>query len=447
MEILLSTQDCCMRRIHLFRIPMWLFAIFMAYTAVQAQQPSLFVQVRNRQFTIAGKPYYFIGANYWYAALEASRDSGRIRIRKELDFLQHHGVNNIRVLAGAEGQGIISGMPRVEPALQLAPGVFSEAVLEGMDFLLDELGRRQMKAVIYFSNNWEWSGGFLQYLNWNGLINDSVIRRKLSWDEMRDYVSRFYTCDNCVKQYEAQARLLVKRVNSINKIKYADDPAIMAWEIANEPRPMRPSANEAYKKFLARVSASIKQWDTNHLLTIGNEGEMGTEQLELFRQIHADANIDYTTIHIWPKNWGWFKDTAIGARFDEVLGNTNAYISKHAAVAKELAKPLVIEEFGLPRDGHSFSASSSTSYRDRYYAQVCSMVVADAAAKGIIGGVNFWAFSGSGRPSHQQLLWKNGDDVLGDPPVEEQGLNSVFDSDAGTWEIIASFASQLMKGK
>ncbi|MBK8090298.1 MAG: hypothetical protein IPK31_21700 [Chitinophagaceae bacterium] len=67
----------------------------------------------------------------------------------------------------------------------------------------------------------------------------------------------------------------------------------------------------------------------------------------------------------------------------------------------------------------------------------------DAQQSGVIAGANFWTFSGSGRPSYKQLLWKKGDDVLGDPPVEEQGLNSVFDADISTWKVVSSFTKKL----
>jgi len=33
--------------------------------------------------------------------------------------------------------------------------------------------------------------------------------------------------------------------------------------------------------------------------------------------------------------------------------------------------------------------------------------------------------------------------MLGDPPVEEQGLNSVFDTDKSTWEAVSSFTKIL----
>jgi mannan endo-1,4-beta-mannosidase len=410
-------------------------------------QSDRFVQTANGQFQIGGKPYRYIGVNYWYAGLVANDAAGQKRIKEELDFLKSKGVSNLRVMAGAEGAGQINGVPRVEPAFQTAPGIFNLKLLTGLDFLLAEMDKRQMKAVIFLSNNWEWSGGFLQYLNWNNLIADSVLQRKLSWDEMRDYVSGFYSCLPCIQQYDAQVKVIVERINSINGRKYTDDHTIMAWEIANEPRPMRPTAINKYKDFISHTASLIKSMDKNHLITIGSEGEMGSETLDVFETVHADKNIDYSTIHIWPKNWSWFKDTSIAKDFADVVKRTGEYITKHATVAANLQKPLVVEEFGLPRDGHSFSLAAPTTFRDKYYSFIFEQVVNSAMKNGPIAGANFWTFSGSGRPSHKQLLWKKGDDILGDPPVEEQGLNSVFDKDESTWMIVKDFTKKLEKIK
>ncbi len=416
-----------------------LLAVLFFFTGIVNAQPSPFVKVADRKFMLEGKSYNFIGVNYWYGGLLSNDMAGQERVKKELDFLKGKGISNLRIMAGAEGSGQINGVPRVEPALQPKPGIFKKELLNGLDFLLAEMSKRNMKAVIFLSNNWEWSGGFLQYLNWNGLIHDSVLRRKLTWDEMRDYTSLFYSCPNCIQQYEQQVKLVVNRVNSITKKRYKDDPAIMSWEIANEPRPMRPKAIEAYKKFIYRSADLIRSLDRKHLITTGSEGEFGSENLEVFKEVHSYKNISYSTMHIWPKNWGWFKDTSIAENFDVVIKNTTDYIQRNAAAAAETGKPIVVEEFGLPRDSHSFLPASATSYRDRYFASIFELLLQHINSDGIIAGANFWTFSGTGRPSHKQLLWKKGDDLLGDPPVEEQGLNSVYDSDASTWEVISSY--------
>ena len=95
-------------------------------------------------------------------------------------------------MAGAEGSGIIQGVERVGPPLQTEKGKFDAQVLNGLDILLEEMKKREMKAILFFSNNWEWSGGFLQYLLWNKQIADSSFRNKLAWDDLRDQVSKFY---------------------------------------------------------------------------------------------------------------------------------------------------------------------------------------------------------------------------------------------------------------
>lgn len=405
-----------------------------------------FVKVKNQQFVIGAKPYYFIGANYWYGSLlglEKDKRRGAERLRKELDFLKKNGVTNLRVIAGAEGSGLINGVERITPPLQPVQGKFNPEVLDGLDLLLFEMGKRDMKAVIFFSNNWEWSGGFQQYLTWNNKVPKDMQTRKLTWDEQRDIVSQFYSCEPCKRAYNEQLDLVMNRTNKYNRKKYTDDPVIMAWELANEPRPMRSLAEKDYKKWIADVAALIKSKDKNHLVVIGHEGSIGTESLKLFEEIHADKNIDYLTIHIWAKNWGWFQGDKVAEGFPNVVEKMTAYVNEHLEVAKKLNKPLVIEEFGLPRNAQSFDILSSTSLRDEYYDKLFAFVENGARTNGHIAGANFWAFGGTARPVKNQIFWKTGDDYMGDPPMEEQGLNSVFDSDKTTWAIIKKYKLML----
>jgi mannan endo-1,4-beta-mannosidase len=403
-----------------------------------------FVKTKGQQFFVDGKPYYYIGANYWYGGvlgLEKDKKRGVERLRLELDFLKSKGINNLRVLAATEGEGLENGVERVRPAFQTEKGRFNASVLDGLDILLSEMSKRDMKAVLFLSNNWEWSGGFLQYLRWNGLIDDSVFRRKLDWDEMRDYVSKFYTCDACKKDYLKQVELVLGRINKVSGKRYVDEPAIMAWELGNEPRPMRPAAIDAYEQWVNDVAGFIKSKDKNHLVTTGVEGSIAIENMQVFQNIHSGKNIDYLTIHIWPKNWGWLQPATMEQDLPKVISNTRNYIDDHIAVAQKLKKPLVIEEFGLPRDQHSFDPTATTRLRDEYYNTIFSYWKKSVDSNDVVGGVNFWTFNGFQRPIKGQTYWKEGDEYMGDPPMEEQGLNGVFDTDKSTWDLIWSYTS------
>jgi mannan endo-1,4-beta-mannosidase len=433
---------------HIKKITLFLFVLGLFSLAGFAQTP--FVKVKDHQFLIGDKPYYFIGTNYWYGTLlglEKDKKRGAERLRKELDFLKANGVTNLRIMAGAEGSGSINGVTRVGPPLQPVQGKFNTEVLDGLDLVLYEMGKRDLKAIVFFSNNWEWSGGFQQYLIWNKLVPKEQETRKLTWDEQRDIVSKFYACAPCKAAYNEQLSLVMNRTNKYSKKKYTDDPAIMAWELANEPRPMRPSAEKDYKKWIRDVAALIKSKDKNHLVTLGHEGSIGTESLKLFEEIHADKNVDYLTIHIWAKNWGWFEGDKVAEGFPNVVEKAANYLNEHIAVAQKLDKPLVIEEFGLPRNAQSFDINSSTSLRDDYYGRFFSRVAESKRAGGVLAGANFWAFGGSSRPVKGQIFWKAGDDYMGDPPMEEQGLNTVFDSDRTTWAVINKYSKSVNGNK
>lgn len=402
-----------------------------------------FVQQREGKFFLKDQEYKFIGTNYWYGIylpLMADSTRGIIRLRKELDFLKSKGVTNLRVLAGAEGSGKILGNERVGPPLQTGKGVFDTSVLYGLDVLLDEMRKRDMKAVIFFSNNWEWSGGFLQYLNWNGLLSDSALRHPMQWEDMQTNISRFYSCQGCKSDYLRQVKLILARKNARNGLRYVDDPTIMTWEIANEPRPMKPEAVPSYTKWIRDVAAFIKSVDSNHLVCTGHEGVIAATS-ETYDAIHADKNIDYLTIHIWPKNWGWIKtmqDTMLNMRI-----KTRRYVGVHQVLQVAVKKPLVIEEFGLPRDDERYAANTPVSNRDAYYDFIFSMLTSRLNSD--ISGINFWAFNGMARPKTDQLFWKKGDDYMGDPPMEQQSLYGVFDSDTSTWKVVKKHALLLQQ--
>ncbi len=120
----------------------------------QAQTPD-FIRIENGQFIRNGQPYYYVGANFWYGAILASEGEGgnRERLHKELDYLKSIGVDNLRILVGADGS---NGIPtKVEPTLQTEPGVYNDTILAGLDYLMMELDKRDMYAILYLNNSWE----------------------------------------------------------------------------------------------------------------------------------------------------------------------------------------------------------------------------------------------------------------------------------------------------
>lgn len=395
-----------------------------------------FIKVNaDGQFVRDGKPYYFVGTNFWYGAILGSEGEGgnRERLHKELDFLKSIGINNLRVLVGADGENGIK--TRVEPSLQVAPGVYNDTILAGLDYFMNELCERDMTAVLYLNNSWEWSGGYSVYLQWSG-HGDAVVPAVDGWPAYMEYVKQFPQSDSAKALFANHVNYIVSRTNRYNQIKYVDDPTIMSWQIGNEPRAFSDENKEPFARWMADVAAQIKSLDPNHMVSSGSEGSWGCEMdMNLFEKIHADPNINYLNIHIWPYNWSWVKADSLKELLPRAKENTKKYIDDHMVIARKYSKPIVLEEFGFPRDGFSFSKEAPTTARDEYYRYVFDLIRQDRESGGLFAGCNFWAWGGFAGQNPDHVFWEKGDDYTGDPAQEQQGLNSVFATDS-TIEII-----------
>lgn len=402
-----------------------------------------FIEVNaDGQFVRDGKPYYFVGTNFWYGAILGSEGEGgnRERLHKELDFLKSIGIDNLRVLVGADGENGVKS--RVEPSLQIAPGVYNDTILAGLDYFMNELRKRDMTAVLYLNNSWEWSGGYSVYLEWAG-HGKAVVPAIDGWPEYMEYVKQYQQSDSAKALFANHVKHIVSRTNRYNQIKYVDDPTIMSWQIGNEPRAFSEENKEPFARWMADVAMLIKSLDSNHMVSSGSEGKWGCEgDIALFEKIHADPNIDYMNIHIWPYNWKWVKADSLTENLPRAKENTKKYIDEHTAVAKKYGKPVVLEEFGFPRDGFQFSKETSTAARDEYYRYVFDLIRQDRENGGPFAGCNFWAWGGFAAQTPGHVYWEKGDDYTGDPAQEQQGLNSVFATDT-TIEIIKAETDKL----
>lgn len=443
-----------------------------AQTTTNTAQP--FVTVRDGHFYLGDKEYRYVGANFWYGAILGSEGRGgnRERLHRELDHLKSIGVDNVRVLVGGDGR---DGIPsHIAPKLQTEPGVYNDTLLAGLDYLMFELEKRDMRAILYLNNAWEWSGGYGAYLDWVGFESDipdyakgDGSTRHFSqtpvpgidgYREYTQHVSNFVLHEGAKAMADRHACFIVSRKNRYTGVPYSQSPALMAWEIANEPRAF--NGDELHKRkfveWIDRQSRLIRAIDPNHLITTGSEGRHGCEQdMQLFRTIHTLPCIDYACIHIWPYNWGWLgrfeqnpdegktipesKPDPMTEKVDDACTKSMAYIDEAYAMLQGSGRPIVLEEFGYPRDRFRFAPGSPTLGRDQYYRFLFGII----RDSGKIAGCNFWGWGGSADVRH--VVWERWDDYVGDPAQEEQGLNSVFAADSTTIGIIRSMSADIRK--
>jgi mannan endo-1,4-beta-mannosidase len=393
-----------------------------------------YIKPQGTQFRMGNKLYPINGCNYWYGGYLAGDTSadGVERLHQELDFLQAQGIQSLRVFFCGEGGPEYPY--RIYPGVQIKPNQYNENIMQGFDRLLVELSKRRMTAVIVLSNNWEWSGGFGQFLEWSTGKKPRLPKTKgWDWDLYCNYIAQFYSNKKAMEYYTHWVTRIVNRVNSINNEPYKNATSILSWELANEPRPMKKKANTQMLQWVARSAKLIKKLDPNHMVTIGTEGLVGTGMdTSLFLQLMKLPQIDYGTIHLWPGIWRWYQGDPRGVNADSCWLRCERYIAAHAQWMKKINKPLVLEEFGVQRDGNSFQPQSSTEARDQFYKKIIRAVHAYDLA-----GYNFWGYAGLPKKDTTSWFWRQGDPYTADPPQEEQGLYSVFRTDTSTWKIIS----------
>lgn len=428
-----------------------LFVVSLTFAAENKKTETInkadFITANGIHFSLKGSPYYVVGSNMWYGGYlgSAGKVGDRARLIKELDTLKAMGINNLRVLAVSEKSHINSA---VKPATTNGFGQYDEELLAGMDFLIAEMAKRDMSIVIYLNNYWQWSGGMTQYMSWiDGTpVQDPNVTHE--WEKFMTRSASFYQSKKAQAEWHKTIKKIVTRTNTITGKSYINDPTILSWQLANEPRPgsSKTTAKEKdiYVKWVNDSAKYIHDLDANHMVSTGSEGLMGSVNDEkVYSDAHASPYINYLTYHMWIRNWSWFDQKKPAETWDAGVTKGVAYLNIHIDIAKKLNKPLVLEEFGLDRDMGAYNVKSTTHYRDKFYRIVFDTLYTRAKAGDAIAGYNFWAWNGSARTNRENYWWQLGDDFMGDPPQEEQGMYGVFDSDVTTILIIKEYADKM----
>jgi mannan endo-1,4-beta-mannosidase len=406
----------------------------------QRDGQNAYVTVHNTGFLLKGQSYTFVGANFWYGAYLGSpgAEGDRERLLKELDLLQASGITNLRILGASEQA---SHTRVLHPSFQSAPGEINENLLIGLDFLLSEMEKRDMKAIVFMNNFWEWSGGMSVYNEWFGHRTAVDPGESGDWHGFMNHAGEFYNNMDAREAWYQYLEKVINRTNTFTGRLYKEDPVIMSWQLANEPRPGSGSEGmenaDAFIEWIHKSAAFIKSLAPNQLVSTGNEGLMGSLGSEhIYLTAHNTPHVDFLTFHMWPKNWGWFDANNMESSFEQVKENSLAYMSQHIEYAVKLNKPIILSEFGLGRDYENLKVGSSVTYRDRFLEFVFNEVEKEIKAGSPLSGTNLWSWGGFGICNHADFRWRPGDPFTGDPPQEPQGLNSVFSSDTTTIAII-----------
>ncbi|MFL5272546.1 MAG: cellulase family glycosylhydrolase [Anaeromyxobacteraceae bacterium] len=252
-----------------------------------------------------------------------------------------------------------------DSAIQVAPLSYDEAALRGLDLVLARAHAHGVRLVLPLGNYWDDYGGARQYVAWAGLPSP------------RRGDARFFTDPGVVRHYRAHVAGLLSRVNTFDGLRYGEHPAVLAWELLNEPRgDGLDAAGAAMRAWVDELGAAVKALAPGHLVGTGEEGLDAPGSR--FARNTASPWVDYGSVHLFPEPWG----VAPGA----TAGFGTAFIARRGAEARAAGKPLLVGELGLRNDGLPLEARRET-YR-RWL----------ECARRAGAGAAIWLFANDGRP-------------------------------------------------
>jgi mannan endo-1,4-beta-mannosidase len=374
---------------------------------VQAQN---FVSRDADTLLLDGRPWYFQGANA-YALPTAAARGDTTQVERIMAALEGLGLTVLRTWAFYDAGD--SSDPAV---IQSAPGRYHESGLRGLDFVLVCAARHGLRLVLPLVNNWDDYGGMNQYVRWRALEKSNGLERpplpepgsprRITGARGQSYLSHpvqnfshdaFYTDPVIAQWYSAYVEMILTRTNSYTGVPYRNDPTVLAWELANEPR-SSDGTGTMIGAWAERSARWVKSVDSHHLLGTGEEGFDiteagystasygaqrwmfdGTAGVSFTRNVTI-ADIDFAGIHLYPDSWNLPSSAG------------NSWIRDHLQIARAGAKALIVGEYGL------------RGARAAAYDSWLTTVLADGGA-----GAALWQFgSGTLPPDDGFVVWCEG---------------------------------------
>ena len=382
-----------------------------------------FVGIAGPNFALNGAPYRFGGVNSYYLFYKS-----HYMIDDVLQTAIDNGIDVVRTWAFCDGNNPYGGGNGFEGvSFQPEMGLYYEPTFQNLDYVIKAAGELGVRLILPLVNHWSDKdylhldkdkaasgsrgpsrdscqdppvpgdpyggnsfGGMSQYVEWCGVPLEYGC-----WEDDGDRYTKtirnrqvFYS-NPCAKQaFKNYVSFVLNRVNHLTGIAYKDDPTILAWELANEPRCEEPDLCGAgqFGAWVAEMSAHLKSIDANHLLAVGDEGFFDTAECSLMCYNHncgvdweqnlAIASIDFGTVHLYPDHW------------ERDIAFSREWIEDHIDKANIAGKPVVLEEFGILADAvHEFS-------REEIYRQWMALARGGGAGNEGLDGDLVWMLGG-----------------------------------------------------
>ena len=281
---------------------------------------------------LGAQPFRVAGANNYYLGFETDA-----MVQPVFDLARQMGLNTLRTWAFLDCLAPANGV--CFHYLNVATGApdFNDGPdgLERLDRTIFFAQQQGIRLILPLVNYWDDFGGANQYLEWFGLTGrDQFYRHPAVKQAYRNYVEH-----------------LLLRVNTRTGRQYRDEPAILAWELANEPRCEGTGGVATLLGWVDEMSSFIRSLDTNHLIGVGDEGyfrrafSFGRNLYNGSFGVDCEAllqlrGIDFGTCHLYPA-YAPDEDSAVfGAR----------WIREHIEAGRRAGKPMLIEEYGVKFD-------------------------------------------------------------------------------------------------
>ncbi|HEU4388432.1 MAG TPA: cellulase family glycosylhydrolase [Blastocatellia bacterium] len=192
------------------------------------------------------------------------------------EFELNDALESIRQMGGRVVRSYVISVRRADddvtvPRHVTGPGQFNEDAFKTLDKVLEIAGKRGIRVILPFVDQWKWWGGIAEYAAFRGKAAD-----------------QFWTDAQLIADFKQTINFVVNRRNTLTGTLYKDDKSILAWETGNELT--SPAA------WTREITAYIKSLDKNHLVIDGyHTGDRGFQQ-----EVIDDPNVDIVSSHYYP---------------------------------------------------------------------------------------------------------------------------------------------------